>query len=471
MERNSNHGSGRRGGNKPKRFEAKSSRTVQDGLLMLREDGANIMEWLNAMSTFLQEKFGSLGEFVETDSYPIRSSITMEELMSRFPDFESKDLRKLYMDAAAELLKQERKDKEEKHEIFSILQQAVTTEGWNRVKARTGFEAARGARDPNALLKLIKTEHSLKMNNVSDGEARYIAETRYNRIRQVAGMSLAEYSDAFHMAVKNMETLNCDEKPSESRQARHFLMKLDRDRYEDYMRDTINLDRNGTKDFPTTIQQVMDEARMHLPTTKNKGNRDLGTPMVYVGLSDEQLKKPCANCKQLGHWARECPEEDRRKLIQEDNNDAASEENDVKEDKARSGSKKKGNGGYKKKQAFRTRADSYDDFDDIFGFHVNSKNKKSGAISEQDPRLVCIDSFANMSFVSNSALLRNLRGKPLEVNGFHGKGTAETVGTFPGFGEAVHAPEAGANGLALCEIEERYKVTYVQRVHYLASRH
>jgi hypothetical protein len=183
MERNSNHGSGRRGGSKPKRFEAKSSRTVQDGLLMLREDGANIMEWLNAMSTFLQEKFGSLGEFVETDSYPIRSSITMEELMSRFPDFESKDLRKLYMDAAAELLKQERKDKEEKHEIFSILQQAVTTEGWNRVKARTGFEAARGARDPNALLKLIKTEHSLKMNNVSDGEARYIAETRYNLVR------------------------------------------------------------------------------------------------------------------------------------------------------------------------------------------------------------------------------------------------------------------------------------------------
>jgi hypothetical protein len=57
----------------------------------------------------------------------------------------------------------------------------------------------------------------------------------------------------------------------------------------------------------------------------------------------------------------------------------------------------------------------------------------------------------------------------MEVNGFHGKGTAETVGTFPGFGEAVHAPEAGANGLALCEIEERYKVTYVQRVHYLVD--
>ena len=101
-----------------------------------------------------------------------------------------------------------------------------------------------------------------------------------------------------------MVTLKCEEVPSAERQARHFLMKLDRDRYEDYMRDTINADRNKTKAFPTTIQQVVDEARMHLPSGKKNGEGGRGTPMVYASLTAEQLKKPCLNCKQLGHWAK-----------------------------------------------------------------------------------------------------------------------------------------------------------------------
>jgi hypothetical protein len=41
------------------------------------------------------------------------------------------------------------------------------------------------------MLQLIKTEHALKMNNVSDGEAQYIAETRYSRIKMLLEMSLA----------------------------------------------------------------------------------------------------------------------------------------------------------------------------------------------------------------------------------------------------------------------------------------
>jgi hypothetical protein len=80
--------------------------------------------------------------------------------------------------------------------------------------------------------------------------------------------------DAFQMAATNMVTLKCEEVPSAERQARHFLMKLDRDftaMRTSYMRDTINADRNKTKAFPTTIQQVVDEARMHLPSGKQNG--------------------------------------------------------------------------------------------------------------------------------------------------------------------------------------------------------
>ena len=61
------------------------------------------------------------------------------------------------------------------------------------------------------------------MNNVSDGEAQYIAETRYQRIRMLPEMSLANFVDAFELVAGNMKTLKCDP-------------LLDRDRFEEYMR-------------------------------------------------------------------------------------------------------------------------------------------------------------------------------------------------------------------------------------------
>ena len=401
MERNSNpgrKGGGGRGGRNP----SKTTRSAPEGLLMLREDGANIMEWVTSLATHLQENYGSLGEFVETGSYPTRKQPGVVELKQRFPYLEAKDLRKILLDGTTDLLKQEKRDREDKYEMFSLLQQAVTTEGWNRVKARSGFGEAKANRDPNALLDIIKTEHSLKMNNVSDGEARYIAESRYNRIRMLPDMSLADFMDAFQMTVTNMETLGCEELPSSERQARHFLMKLDRDRYGDYMRDTINLDRNKTKDFPKTIQSVVDAARMHLPSSVNRNGQGRGTPMVYAGLSAEQLKRPCANCKQLGHWARECPEEDHRG---EDNGadaqpDQLEDEKDSTANVAKAAPSKKKGGKSGKKNAYRMRADSYDDFDDIFGFAATSPK----ALGNMDPFLVCIDSLANMSFTFNEKL-------------------------------------------------------------------
>jgi hypothetical protein len=153
------------------------------------------------------------------------------------------------------------------------------------------------------------------MNNVSDAEAKYIAEDRYHKVSMGSVKTLAEYSDVFDMCVQNMKTLKCESVPTEERLARHFLMKLDRVRYGGYMRDILNDDRNKSRAFPKTRQLIIDGARMHIPSQMMRAaavNDRQTMPMVYK-LTEAQAKHPCNNCKKLGHWARECPEPDSRK--------------------------------------------------------------------------------------------------------------------------------------------------------------
>jgi hypothetical protein len=49
------------------------------------------------------------------------------------------------------------------------------------------------------------------------------------------------------------------------------------------------------------------------------------------------------------------------------------------------------------------------------------------------------------------------------VSGVHGDGAVIKVGHLPGFGRALVASNSKANGLALCEVEKCYQVTYVQQ--------
>ena len=172
------------------------------------------------------------------------------------------------------------------------MESVVTEEGWNRVKSRTGYQEAEAIKCPLELFKLINIEHSLKMNNVSDNEARYIAEDRYHKVAMGPTRSLAEYSDVFTMCVENMKTLKCVSIPDESRLARHFLMKLDRVRYGGYMRDVINDDRNKSKKMPETRQAIMDGARMHIPSQMMRAPASTerqAMPMVTLSTLKKQV--------------------------------------------------------------------------------------------------------------------------------------------------------------------------------------
>ena len=132
------------------------------------------------------------------------------------------------------------------------------------------------------------------------------------------------------------------------------------------MRDTINDDRNKTKAFPTTIQLYANrlltrQECIYLLSGKESGEGRRNTyAMVYASLITEQLQRPCSNCKQLGHWARECHEEDHRKEEQkQDNGNGKGNRLTLNQIYMDCPSKKKGaaDGAGRKKKAFNVRAD------------------------------------------------------------------------------------------------------------------
>jgi hypothetical protein len=118
--------------------------------------------------------------------------------------------------------------------------------------------------------------------------------------------------------------------------ARHFLMTLDRSGFGEYMVHAVNLERTQGTELPGTIQAVADAGRSFIPNPHHAVLRR-GTPMVYQTteddsdqadvystLTEEQLKRPCANCKEFGHWVRECPEPDHREEPADDKQTADS---------------------------------------------------------------------------------------------------------------------------------------------------
>ena len=283
-----------------------------EGLVMLKANGENTINWTNVLASHCEMKYVTIAGFIRDNKYPVRDVLTVENIEARFPGTSNAVATKMLVENMTNVMKQEAKDKEHKFEMCAILESVVTEEGWNRVKSRSGFADAQTSKCPLEMIKLVKMEHSLKMNNVSDKEARYIAEDRYNKVVMGPTRSLAEYYEVFNMCVDNMTTLECEGMQSEERMARHFLMRLDRARYGGYMRDAINDDRNNAKALPTTRQAVVDAARMHIPNQylKSQGSeRSTSIPMVY-NMDAQKARFPCHKCKQLGHWARECPEND-----------------------------------------------------------------------------------------------------------------------------------------------------------------
>jgi hypothetical protein len=232
--------------------------------------------------------------------------LTGEQLQEQFPDLTNPQRATLALKDAESHMVLLKKDKKSKHAIYSLLEACVSTEGYDKVSRMAGFANtvnAAGERDPKAQLALIVAEHTLKTDNVSDTEAKYIAERRFDRIRMLDGMTLTEFTKAFKAVVKNMETLAVDPVPTEAKQVHHFLMRLCVKRFGSYQTTVINALRKGEANaMPATINDLVEAARKHVPIASAGPSAGMtgakSNPMVFMSQDDS-----CGRCGGKKHTA------------------------------------------------------------------------------------------------------------------------------------------------------------------------
>ncbi len=181
------------------------------GQVILHTDGSNLIQWLEAMHRHLQKKYGMNGRFIETKELYVRDVPSVNLLTAKHGDTltnaQIKDMHATYVTNYAKL---HDRDISEYVSMFGVIFECLSDEGSEMVREHKDWSDTNRENNPLKLINIIiiKNVHSLRLQNIDNAEAQYIAMQKYQNIRQVPGMSMTEYRNAFDQTIADLTVLN-----------------------------------------------------------------------------------------------------------------------------------------------------------------------------------------------------------------------------------------------------------------------
>jgi len=265
--------------NSPKQNESKG---LISELPMLSWSGrtSNYPDFRESIKTYLIQRFGNNGSFIETNGYYEPPEPT-EPTNDPSPKAAIQDRIQwsMYEDELKSRGKLMRRHLEERAMMYEIIWGQIGTESKQMIENHAKFKDAKadadGRKDPLQLWKIIVATHLIKSSG-NDALDRAEAKSYYDRIHQRFEENLGDYKLRFDRSIEALEKLQYSSIPSSDEQVIHFIRSLHDSKHYEWKTKMMNDIKAGST-IPATVETAYELCynykQLYSETSHNNNNR------------------------------------------------------------------------------------------------------------------------------------------------------------------------------------------------------
>ena len=294
-EKNNNsqrpRGAGRTGNNsrrndEPQEIIATGGMIAELPVLTWNGNKSNYAEFKERMSTYLQQRYGNNGNFIDNDEYYVPPEPTEPEADdSQYAPRRDRVLWALWESEMKSRTKLMNNNLEQRTQIYQTIWGQLSVDSKEKVRQNANYSSAEsdenGRPDPLELWRIIARTHLVRStgNIILD---RIEAKTTYDRIRQGFNESLGDFKLRFDRALEALKQLGYTQIPIENEQVIHFIKALHDSRYYEWKTKMIN-DVAAGFEIPENVVEAYEACSNYKPLYSEYVAAARGTAFITHG--------------------------------------------------------------------------------------------------------------------------------------------------------------------------------------------